>query len=284
MVQEFSEKCSNEWEGTIKRDPEWWTAKTQLEVYQFLKVGRGHALRTDKFVVGKFSTHINPKDGHAIADCEDFRERRVLQFVVPILYLEKPTQIIVTLANTIFDALLGARPVSWGIITQDLVGKLVSGLEKGKPSSISPYLFHFYNRFECFREGEMTMLEVAQYMLQFDIAPEAQAKLDPKGEDSERELLSSVEIQRLKTLSPGAKKKSTYRAVNGKTPVQMLDYKAIAMTSFDFEKNLFQRIWDEMDQLQGQYSKLEYVAKGACKLFGNCRLANIYKERPYSLN
>ena len=33
-----------------------------------------------------------------------------------------------------------------------------------------------------------------------------------------------------------------------------------------------------MDQLQGWYSKLEYVTKGACKLLGNCRLANIYKE------
>ena len=33
-----------------------------------------------------------------------------------------------------------------------------------------------------------------------------------------------------------------------------------------------------MDQLQGQYSKLEYVTKGACKLLGNCRPANLCKE------
>ena len=50
------------------------------------------------------------------------------------------------------------------------------------------------------------------------------------------------------------------------------------MTSFDFEDNPFRRIREEMDQLQEQYSKLEYVTKGACKLLGNCRLGNICKE------
>ena len=50
------------------------------------------------------------------------------------------------------------------------------------------------------------------------------------------------------------------------------------MTSFDFEDNPFRQIHDEMDQLQGQYSKLEYVTKGACKLLGNCRPANLCKE------
>ena len=54
-----------------------------------------------------------------------------------------------TVANTIFGALFGARKVSWGLVIQELVDKLVSGLQKGKPSSISSYLFHLYHRFEC---------------------------------------------------------------------------------------------------------------------------------------
>ena len=29
--------------------------------------------------------------------------------------------------------------------------------------------------------------------------------------------------------------------------------------------------------MQGQYSKLEFVTKGACKLLGDCRPANIWK-------
>ena len=70
----------------------------------------------DKFVEDKFSTSINPKDGHAVADCVDPRERKVLEFVVPILYPEKPTQITVTLVNTIFGALSGIKKVSWGLV------------------------------------------------------------------------------------------------------------------------------------------------------------------------
>ena len=50
------------------------------------------------------------------------------------------------------------------------------------------------------------------------------------------------------------------------------------MTSFDFEDNPFRRIQEEMDQLQRQYSKLEFVKKRASKLLGNCRPKNIVKE------
>ena len=75
----------------------------------------------DKFAIGKFSTHINPKNGHAVVNCVVPREWRVLEFVVPILYLEKPTQITVTFfgapnTNTIFGALFGVRKVSWGLV------------------------------------------------------------------------------------------------------------------------------------------------------------------------
>ena len=90
-------------------------------------------LRMDKFAQGKFSLPVNPKDGYAVADCEDPRERNVLEFVVLILYLEKPTRITVTLSNTIFGAFFGGRKMSWELIMHELVEKLVYGLEKGNP-------------------------------------------------------------------------------------------------------------------------------------------------------
>ena len=34
MVREFSQECSNEWESTLKRDPERWTTVLWAEVYQ----------------------------------------------------------------------------------------------------------------------------------------------------------------------------------------------------------------------------------------------------------
>ena len=84
------------------------------ELYNFPKEGSGWASQMDKFAQGKFSTPVNPKDEYVVVDCEDLREWRVLEFVVLILYLEKPTWIIVTISNTISGALSGARLVSWG--------------------------------------------------------------------------------------------------------------------------------------------------------------------------
>ena len=81
-----------------------------------MKEGRGQASQTNKFVDGKFSTPINPKDGHAVIDCIDPRERRMLEFIVSILYPEKPNWITMMVANTIFGALFGIRKVSWGLV------------------------------------------------------------------------------------------------------------------------------------------------------------------------
>ena len=91
------------------------------------------------------------------------------------------------------------------------------------------------------------MLEAAKYMLQFDIALEEVAQPDAKDEDSERESLGFEEIRRLQGVSLGSRKKSTYWAVDSETPFRTLDWKAIAMTSFDFEDNPFRRIREEID-------------------------------------
>ena len=113
-------------------------AESWAEVHSFAKGGRGQASRMDKYVDGKFSIQINPKDGQAVADCVDPRERKVLEFVVLILYPEKPNRITMTVGNTIFGDLFGIRKVSWGLVMQELVGKLVSGLEKGNPLPLVP--------------------------------------------------------------------------------------------------------------------------------------------------
>ena len=90
MVQEFLQPHSNEWERTIRRLPEKWIADHWTDVYKFKKEGRTVVGRTDRWIKGKFRSPINSKDGHAIDDYIDPRERRVLEFVVPIIYPEKP--------------------------------------------------------------------------------------------------------------------------------------------------------------------------------------------------
>ena len=61
---------------------------------------------TNKLLDGKTSNPINPINGFALTNqCEDIYVHRMLEFLVPILYPEKPTQVTITLANTIFEAL-----------------------------------------------------------------------------------------------------------------------------------------------------------------------------------
>ena len=63
------------------------------------------ARRTDRWINGKFRSPINSKDGHAVDDCIDPRERRVLEFVVLLIYPEKPKQVAKVVGNTIFGSL-----------------------------------------------------------------------------------------------------------------------------------------------------------------------------------
>ena len=83
------------------------------------------ANRTDLYIEGKFRNEADPKDGYPVRDCRDARERRVLEFLVPIMHPDKPTQVTRTLENTIFGALSGERSVDWAIIFMELVNWLV---------------------------------------------------------------------------------------------------------------------------------------------------------------
>ena len=111
MVVELLGDKDNRWDGTVRQAPEKWTAKEWRKVYGFAREEEGMASRTDRFINGMFSGRVNPKDGYAIVDCKDPRVKRVLEFLVPLLYPEKPTRVTITVGNTIFGALSGERPV-----------------------------------------------------------------------------------------------------------------------------------------------------------------------------
>ena len=79
-------------------------------MYGFDVGGERFASQMDKFINGKFRNPANPKDGFAIADSEDSRAMKVLEFIIPIFYPEKPTRITVTVGNTIFGAVVVRKP------------------------------------------------------------------------------------------------------------------------------------------------------------------------------
>ena len=103
------------------------------------------ASRTDRFIDGMFSGHVNPKDGYAVVDCKDPRVKRVLEFLVPLLYPEKPMRVTIIVENTIFGALSRERSVDWGIVVKDLLQRLLSGMGKSKATPICLYVFHLYH-------------------------------------------------------------------------------------------------------------------------------------------
>ena len=49
------------------------------------------------------------------------RERRMLEFLMPIINTEKPKRISFTMANTLFGAMSGVRPVNWGLLIHKVV-------------------------------------------------------------------------------------------------------------------------------------------------------------------
>ena len=181
MVRDLTKGAPNQYEGTVCARPETWGAERWREAYGFSTGGEGFASRTDKFIGGKFRNTANPKDGFAIANYEDSRAKRVLEFLIPILYPEKPTRVTVTVRNTIFGALLDERKVDWGVVLQAVVAKLVEGARKLKATPIGPYLFHLYRGQELLSGEEMVAYEIGLDLLKYVCTSEP----DPdQGQDS----------------------------------------------------------------------------------------------------
>lgn len=67
------------------------------EVYKFRAGGYRVALWRDDFARGQFAHTVDPKDEYPILDCLIEKEKRVLEFIVPIFYPEKLTKVTVTL-------------------------------------------------------------------------------------------------------------------------------------------------------------------------------------------
>ena len=93
MIRERKAERSNIFDGTVRDRPEEWMAGIWRGVYNFLPGGNGMANRTNKFVEGKFLHDVDSKDGFPVRQCRNARERRVLEFLVPIVHSDKPTRI-----------------------------------------------------------------------------------------------------------------------------------------------------------------------------------------------
>ena len=66
----------------------------------------------------------DPKDGFHPKDYRNPREHRVIDFLFPILYPEKPKRLSITMANTIFGALSGKSASQMGATHPGIGGEI----------------------------------------------------------------------------------------------------------------------------------------------------------------
>ena len=195
MIWEQKMERSNIFDTTVRDRPEEWTAGVWREVYNFLPGGGGMANRTDKYVEGKFLHEVDPKDGFPIRECKDARERRLLEFLVPIMHPDKPTRVTRTLGNTIFGAISRERSVDWSIIFMELVNRLVGGAGKTKSTPICPFLYHLYESKGLLTEDKETDYKAAQELNRYRITPDR----DP---ESDSEVLQIAGLEPPRVVAP----------------------------------------------------------------------------------
>ena len=157
---------------TIRDRPEEWTAGVWREVYDFGRGGNDLANQTDLYIEGKFRNEADSKDGFPVRDCRNPRKRKLLEFLVPIVYPDKPTRVTCMIGNTIFGALSGERPVDWGKVFSELVQRLVGGVGKSKPTPICPFLYHLYEYKGLLTEEEETDYTTVKELNRYRISPE----------------------------------------------------------------------------------------------------------------
>ena len=153
------------------------------------------AHQTDLYIKGKFQNDADPKDGFPIRDCRNSRERRLLEFLVPIVHPDKPTRVTRTIGNTIFGALSGDKLVDWVKVFSELVERLVSGAGKAKPTPICPFLYHLYECKGLLMEEQETDYTMAKELNRYRISPE-------RDEDSDSEVLCITGPEPLRAPAP----------------------------------------------------------------------------------
>ena len=103
-------------------DSDIWTPDVWNRVYGFPRgIGDEWAGLQDGLFAMKFRADPDPNNGFHPENCRNLRERRVLEFFMPVLNPDKPKWIRLTIANTMFGAMFGVQPVNWGLIIHEII-------------------------------------------------------------------------------------------------------------------------------------------------------------------
>ena len=206
----------NIFDGTIWDRPQLWTADLWRNTYNFSRGGSELSNRMEGHHKGRFMHQVDPKDGYSVGDCRNDRQRQLLEFLVPIVYPDKPTWVTITIGNTLFGALNGGREVDWGIVFRDMAQCLAKRIGKPKPTPICPFLFHLYKGQGLLTANEEVDYRTAKEMAGYRITPDPDLR-PGTGED---EPTPAPSPRPRSSRTPNQRRKSTYRAPSRSPPVQ----------------------------------------------------------------
>ena len=191
----------------------------------------------------------------------------MLEFLIPILYPEKPTWVKVTVGNTIFGALLGEGKVDWGIILQSVVAKLVEGARKLKATPIRPYMFHLYMGHEVLSAKEMVAYDIGLDLLRYDCTPE-----------SKPDQGSSVRLDSKPSPSVEHNQRSDKRPATARIIAKPRNQsEALDRIQQEIEEMLhsFDNVIKWMELAKIHYDQLGEVVYDVCKALGNVKIQDI---------
>ena len=189
----------NRWDRMVQQDSEMWIAVAWCEVYGFPIFDKGMAIQGENFIEGKFTHPPHPKDGYPLPDCKDSRARRVLEFLIPILYPKKLARITITIGNTIFGAYIGERMVDWALVIRNTVRRLLARIRKSKPTPICPYLLHLYHPHDAIQPEDKKVYMVRKSFMRHNVEPNEEEQ-PASTEELDYKSLSSGEIVKLQAL------------------------------------------------------------------------------------
>jgi hypothetical protein len=262
-VRELLDGVSNEFDNSIRALPTQWTEEVWREVYNFGTGGGGLAGRKDEYVKDCFKALPNPKDGYDIEDCKDPRHRRLLAFLAPIVYPDKPNRITVTLGNTIFGALIGGRKVNWARIITNLVIQLASRVGKTRASPICPFLYHLYERRELLKPEEERTWKIQEGMMkygEFGSSDEAESGTGSEDETKDNEE-EEEETQVLLSQPPKRTRQVEKTALGGSLLTPKVE--GVPATS---SKDRFEAICQALDELQGEHRMRGELMRIVCQI------------------
>jgi hypothetical protein len=204
---------------------------------------------------------------------------------MPILNPEKPKRISLTMANTLFGAMSGVRPVNWGLLIHEVVARAIPNIGR-KPSYLSPFLLHLYRRYECITADEEDMLAIAANEVTCkvrQVAPDSSTSSDPANPAVPPSSPGSPPPRRATSPAPSSQRAASPPLPPPEThpeagPSRASPWQNVDLSSWEFPETPFKRVYEELDELQAQYYRLEHITKGANAALEGCGPGNIIRK------